>query len=63
MGWWRTVADLNHITNTRTEILAAHVTATGFEFVFRTWGDTRAARIRAEWTRMRGSEGSVESGA
>jgi len=25
------------------------VTATGFEIVFRTWADTRIARIRADW--------------
>ena len=42
--------DLDHNTNTRTEILAEYVTVTGFEIVFRTWGDTRVARIRAEWT-------------
>ena len=44
--------DLDHTTNTRTEILAEQVTATGFEIVFRTWGDTRVARIRAEWTAL-----------
>jgi hypothetical protein len=25
------------------------VTTEGFEIVFRTWGDTRIARIRADW--------------
>jgi hypothetical protein len=44
--------DLDHNTNTRTEVLAEHVSATGFEIVFRTWGDTRVARIRAEWTAL-----------
>ena len=44
--------DLDHNTNTRTEILAESVTIIGFEIVFRTWGDTRVARIRAEWTAM-----------
>jgi len=42
--------DLDHNTNTRTEILAEHVTATGFDIVFRTWGDTRVARVRVDWT-------------
>jgi hypothetical protein len=42
--------DLDHNTNTRTEILAEHVTAVGFDLVFRTWNDTRVARVRAEWT-------------
>ena len=32
--------------------LAEAVTATGFEIVFRTWGDTRVARIRADWTAL-----------
>ena len=44
--------DLDHNTNTRTEILAEHVTATGFDLVFRTWSDTRVARVRAEWTAL-----------
>ena len=44
--------DLDHNTNTRSEILAEAVTATGFEIVFRTWGDTRVARIRADWTAL-----------
>ncbi len=44
--------DLDHNTNTRTEILAEHVTAIGFDIVFRTWGDTRVARVRVEWTAM-----------
>ncbi|MGQ0563708.1 MAG: H-type lectin domain-containing protein [Gemmobacter sp.] len=42
--------DLDHTTNTRTEILADQVTTAGFDIVFRTWGDTRVARVRAEWT-------------
>ena len=25
------------------------MTETGFEIVFRTWGDTRVARVRADW--------------
>jgi hypothetical protein len=42
--------DLDHNTNTRTEILAERVTVAGFDLVFRTWSDTRVARVRAEWT-------------
>lgn len=41
--------DLDHKTNSRVDILAENVTATGFEIVFRTWGDTRVARVRADW--------------
>ena len=42
--------DLDHSTNMRTAIMAETVTAAGFDIVFRTWGDTRIARVRAEWT-------------
>ncbi len=33
----------------RTAISAENVTKTGFDVVFRTWGDSRVARIRASW--------------
>lgn len=41
--------DIDHQTNSRIDISAENVTATGFEIVFRTWADTRIARIRADW--------------
>ncbi|RYE51661.1 MAG: hypothetical protein EOP21_00815 [Hyphomicrobiales bacterium] len=41
--------DIDHKTNSRVDISAENVTAEGFEIVFRTWADTRIARIRAEW--------------
>ncbi len=41
--------DINHKTNSRVDISAENVTANGFEIVFRTWDDTRVARIRADW--------------
>jgi hypothetical protein len=41
--------DIDHQTNSRADIAAENVTAQGFEIVFRTWGDTRIARIRADW--------------
>jgi H-type lectin domain len=41
--------DTDHKTNSRADITAEHVTAKGFQIVFRTWGDTRVARIRADW--------------
>ncbi|WP_171120210.1 MULTISPECIES: H-type lectin domain-containing protein [unclassified Ruegeria] len=34
----------------RAEVVAEDVTATGFNAVFRTWSDTRIARIRVKWT-------------
>jgi hypothetical protein len=41
--------DIDHKTNSRVDISAENVTAMGFEIVFRTWADTRVARIRADW--------------
>lgn len=41
--------DIAHQTNSRADIAAENVTARGFEIVFRTWADTRVARIRADW--------------
>ena len=42
--------DLDRETNIRADISAERITETGFEMVFKTWGDTRIARIRADWT-------------
>jgi len=36
-------------TNARMEVSAANITASGFDIVFRTWGDTRIARVRVSW--------------
>lgn len=36
----------------RAELVAQNVTSEGFEMVFRTWSDTRVARIRVAWTAM-----------
>lgn len=41
--------DIDGNSNQRADISADRVTRDGFEIVFRTWGDTRVARIRAEW--------------
>jgi hypothetical protein len=35
--------------NVRADILADKVTTTGFDLVFRTWSDTRVARVRMNW--------------
>jgi hypothetical protein len=45
MSMW----DANHSTNQRMDLSAEKVTPEGFELVFRTWGDTRIARVRADW--------------
>jgi hypothetical protein len=36
------------------DISADMVTAEGFVIVFRTWGDTRVARVRADWLAIGG---------
>lgn len=45
IGMW----DIEGKANQRADISAEGITATSFEIVFRTWGDTKVARIRAEW--------------
>lgn len=41
--------DVDHARNTRADITAENISRTGFDVVFRTWGDTRVARARARW--------------
>lgn len=41
--------DTDHARNQRLDLVAENVSETGFEMVFRTWEDTRVARIRADW--------------
>lgn len=41
--------DIAHQTNSRVDITSDAITETGFDIVFRTLGDSRIARIRAEW--------------
>jgi len=41
--------DMDQKTNLRADIQAEQVTEAGFHLVFKTWGDTRVARIRADW--------------
>lgn len=44
--------DIDHKHTLRADIAAEKVTRAGFQLVFRTWGDTRVARIRADWTAL-----------
>lgn len=46
MSMW----DMDSETAMRADLKAENVTATGFDMVFRTWGDTRVARVRISWT-------------
>lgn len=41
--------DFDKDSNLRAEITSEKVTEAGFDLVFRTWGDTRVARVRADW--------------
>lgn len=44
-----TMWDADKGTNLRAHIHAEKVTAEGFDLVFRTWQDTRLARLRVDW--------------
>lgn len=41
--------DMDSATNARADIAAEKITESGFEVVFRTWADTRVARVRVRW--------------
>jgi len=41
--------DVDHATAYRAELVAHDITNSGFDVVFRTWSDSRIARVRAAW--------------
>lgn len=41
--------DLDKDTNVRADVQARNISSTGFDLIFRTWGDTRVARVRLSW--------------
>jgi hypothetical protein len=41
--------DMDTSAAIRAELVAENVTETGFDIVFRTWADSRIARLRAAW--------------
>ena len=41
--------DVDAATVARVDLQRDAVTAEGFDIVFRTWGDTRVARVRVSW--------------
>ncbi|WP_114966331.1 H-type lectin domain-containing protein [Alkalilacustris brevis] len=45
IGLW----DTDSQTNLRADLTVENVAKDGFELVFRTWADTRIARLRADW--------------
>lgn len=44
-----TMWDVDSSANVRADVSADRIDDTGFEIVFRTWGDTRIARARVGW--------------
>jgi hypothetical protein len=48
MSMW----DLDQKTNQRADLSAQDVNGQGFTLIFKTWGDTRVARVRAGWTAL-----------
>jgi hypothetical protein len=46
--------DLDKDTNVRADAQAKNVSTTGFDLIFRTWDDTRVARVRLSWIAMGG---------
>ena len=49
--------DMDQKTNSRADLTAENVTETSFHLVFRTWGDTRVARVRADWLAIGAAKG------
>ena len=41
--------DMSSDTNPRADVQAEDITQDGFAIVFRTWGDTKVARVRVAW--------------
>ncbi len=52
--------DMDQRANHRTDIAAENVTERGFEIVFKTWGDTKIARVRAGWFAIGEARGDDE---
>ncbi|MCK0150248.1 H-type lectin domain-containing protein [Marivita sp. S6314] len=44
-----TLWDMDSAHNVRADLKAENVTEAGFDAVFRTWKDTRVARVRISW--------------
>ena len=46
---WLTMVDISNERNVRMDVQAEAIKTEGFAAVFRTWGDTRIARVRVGW--------------
>lgn len=44
-----TMWDMSSETNARADVSSQDATVAGFSILFRTWGDTRVARVRVGW--------------
>lgn len=44
-----TMWDIAGTSNQRADVAVESVSAEGFTVLFRTWGDTRVARVRVDW--------------
>ena len=42
--------DIDEARNQRADLSHGDVSVEGFDLIFRTWGDSRVARVRADWT-------------
>ena len=42
--------DISNGANARADVLPEDIARDGFAILFRTWGDTRIARVRVSWT-------------
>lgn len=49
--------DMDSGANVRADLAAEKITTKGFDLVFRTWSDTRVARVRMSWMAI----GEIES--
>ena len=41
--------DMSNAANMRVDVRAENVDTRGFDIVFRTWGDSKVARVRVSW--------------
>ncbi|GGL75259.1 H-type lectin domain-containing protein [Wenxinia marina] len=46
---WLTMWDISNAANARLDVRTTEVTGEGFTIEFRTWGDSRIARVRVGW--------------
>lgn len=42
--------DMSHVSNVRLDVHAENISESDFDIVFRTWADSKVARVRVAWT-------------